>query len=133
MRDREQSRSEAAAKPASAHARAEDVMLEIFRYARDLPAIVFAVEFVGKKIKLGLQCIQIFDWSRLPSLELNFLYLGIQADRFNRPSALLQALRGAIRVGLISEKEIMIKLRGVAERLVKFLIGLRAFWAWSEE
>jgi len=108
-------------------------MLEIFRYARDLPAIVFAVEFVGKKIKLGLQCIQIFDWSRLPSLELNFLYLGIQADRFNRPSALLQTLPCAVRIGLIREKEIMVKLHGIAQRFVQLFVGIGTFWAGSKE
>ncbi len=86
----------------------------MFRHARNLPAIVFAVEFVGKEIQFGLQTIQIFDWPRLPRLQLNFFHLGIQADRFNRPSALLQALRGTIRIGLVREKEIMVKLRGVA-------------------
>jgi len=105
----------------------------MFSHARHLPAIVFTIEFIGKEVKLGLQCAQIFNWPRLARLQLDFFHFSVQADRFNRPSALLQALRGAIRVGLISEKEIMIKLRGVAERLVKFLIGLRAFWAWSEE
>src|SRR3954462_14426320 len=133
MRGREQSCSDAAAKPASTHARAEDVTLEIFRNARNLPAIVFAIEFVGQQIKLGLQCVQAFDWPRLSRLELNFLPLGIQAHRFNRPSALLQTLPCAVRIGLVREKEVMVKLGGVAQRFVQLFVGLRAFWAGSKE
>ena len=105
--------------------------LEIFRHARNLPAIVFAVEFVSKQVKLGLQCVQIFNWSRLPRLQLHFLHLGVQAHRFNGPSAILQALRSAVRIGLVREKEIMIKLRGIAQRFVQLFVGLRALWAWS--
>src|SRR5438270_3774452 len=103
--------------------------LELFRHARNLPAIVFAVEFVGKEIKLGLQCIQILDWSGLPRLQLHFLYLGVQAHRFNRPSTLLQPLRRALGVSLVRKKEIVVKLGGVAQCFVQLLVGFRAFWA----
>ena len=102
-----------------------DFQLEIFRYAGNLPAIVFAVEFVGEKVELGLQCAQVFDWSRLPRLQLNFLHFSIQADRFNRPSALLQVLRGAVGASLVNEKEIVVELHGIAERFVQLLVFFR--------
>ena len=109
----------------------ERAALEMLGHARNLPAIVFAVEFVGKQVKLGLQCVQIFDWSLLPHLQLNFFYFCVQAHRFNRPSALLQTLRSAVRIGLIRKKEIMVKLSGVAKRFVQLFVHLRTFWAWS--
>lgn len=102
-------------------------------YAGNLPAIVFAIEFVSKEIELGLQRAKIFDWSRLPRLQLNFLHFGIQADRFNRPSALLQAMSSLVGIVLIREKEIMIELRGITERFVQLLVLFRTFWAWSKE
>ena len=110
-----------------------DVRLEMFRYAWNLPPIVFAIEFVGKEIKLGLQRGKIFNWPRLPGLQLHFLYFSIQTDRLDRPSAFLQAMSSAIRIVLISEKEIMVKLRGVAERFVQLLVLFRTFWAWRKE
>ena len=59
---------------------AENATLEMLRYARDLPTIVFTIEFVGKQVKLGLQCVQVFDWPRLPRLQLHSLDFSIQAD-----------------------------------------------------
>lgn len=111
----------------------EDAGLKMLGHAWDLPAIVFAVELIGKQVQLGLYSIQIFDWTGLPRLQLNFFHLSVQADRLNRPSALLQALRCAVRIGLVREKEIMVELRGIAERFVQFFVLFRAFWAWSEE
>ena len=48
-------------------------------YSRNLPAIVFAVEFIGEQVKLGLQCAKIFNRPRLSRLQLDFLYFGVQA------------------------------------------------------
>jgi hypothetical protein len=87
--------------------------LQVLGDARNLPAIVFAIEFVGKEVKLGLQRIQIFNRPRLPRLQLHFLYFGIEGDRFYCPSALFKAMRSPISVGLIRKKEVMIEMPGI--------------------
>ena len=101
--------------------------LKMLGYARDLPAIVFAMEFVGEEIKLGLQLLEvlgILDRAWLTRLQLYFLQLGVQAERLDGPAALLQTLRGLIGVTLVGKKEIMIQRFGIGQRFVQFLVHL---------
>ena len=80
----------------------------MFRHARNLPAIVFAVKFVGQKVELRLQVfkdLRVLNRARLPHLQLPFLDLGVEAYRLKRPATLLQAQGCLIDLRLIREKK----------------------------
>jgi len=98
---------------------------EIFCYARDLPAIVLAVEFISKEIKFGLQLGKIFNRAWLTRLQLGFLHVGIHAHRFNRPATVLQLKCGPFGVNLIGKEEVMIQFFGCGQSLIQLLVGFR--------
>src|SRR5579859_1087927 len=108
----------------------------MFGHARDLPAIVFAMKFVGEEIQFRLQVFQ-YLWTlnraRLPHLQLPLLDLGIEAHRLERPAALLQPLCCLVRVTLVREEKIMVKRPGVGQRFVQLLVYLRTLWTGSQQ
>src|SRR5579859_1040786 len=108
----------------------------MFGHARDLPAIVFAMKFVGEEIEFRLQVFQ-YLWTlnraRLPYLQLPLLDLGVEAHRLERPAALLQPLHGLVGVTLVREEKIMVKRLGAGQRFVQLFVRLRTFRTCSQQ
>src|SRR6476646_9384579 len=105
-------------------------------HARDLPAIVFAMKFVGQQVELRLQVFKdlwTFDRAGLPHLQLPFLDLGIETHRLKRPAALLQPLYGMVNVTLIREEKIMVERPGSGQRLVQLLVRFRTLWTGPQQ
>ena len=104
--------------------------LEMLGHARDLPAIVFAMKFVGQQVEFRLQVFKdlwTLDRAWLPHLQLPFLDLRIKTQRLKRPAALLQPLYGMVNVTLVREEKIMVERPGIGERLVQLFVRLRTF------
>ena len=108
----------------------------MLRHARHLPAIVFAMKFVGQQVELRLQVFKdlwTLDRAWLAHLHLPFLDLRIKTHRLKRLAALLQPLYGMVNVTLVREEKIMVERPGIGERLVQLFVRLRTLWTGPQQ